>query len=72
MKKYVKNTHRLSIKFIDSKTNDLLFEVKNQLWMNVGEFFTDTYVDQIIKQSINENNLPSDVIVLLATNFTLK
>lgn len=69
---YLKTSHRLDIKFIDSTTNEQLFEVKNQTWMNIGEFFTDTYVNQLIKQTIDENDLPEDVLVLIACNFKLR
>lgn len=71
MKKYKKNTPRLSIKFIDAKSNELLFEIDDKTWMNVGEIFADGYVDQLIKQTIKENNLPENIIVLAIGNFNL-
>ena len=68
--KYTKDNHRLNIKFINAETNELLFEVKDKSWMEVGDFFTDHYVDQLIKRTC-QNNLPKSVIVLLNKQYNL-
>lgn len=68
--KYTKNNHRLNIKFIDGNTNELLFEVNDKSWMEVGEFFTDHYVDQLIKRTFGDN-LPENVIVLVNAQYNL-
>ena len=71
-KRYLKTSHRLDVKYINGSTNELLFEVKNRSWMDVGEFFTDEYVNQIIKQTLNTDLLPEDVVILVAANFKLR
>ena len=71
-KKYKKLTPRLSVKFIDSKTNELLFEIDDKTWMSIGEMFADGYVDELIKQTIKKENLPEDILVLAIGNFSLK
>lgn len=71
-KRYLKTSHRLNVKYINGNTNELLFEVKNRSWMDVGEFFTDEYVNQIIKQTLNTELLPEDVVILVAANFKLR
>lgn len=71
-KTYRKNSPRLSIKFIDAETNNQLFEIPNKTWMEVGEFFSDKYVNDVIKGAIKQNNLPSNVIVMVAGVFSLK
>jgi len=70
-KKYKKNTPRLSVKFIDGKTNELLFQIDDKTWMNIGEMFADGYIDELIKQTIKKENLPDNVIVLAVGNFNL-
>ena len=71
MKKYRKENHRLNIKFIDGETNNLLFEIKDRNWMDMGDVYSDGYVDRIIKQTIEEQNLPENIIVLTVGNFYL-
>jgi hypothetical protein len=71
-KKYKKSTPRISVKFIDSKTNNVLFEIHDRNWMNVGELFTDQYVDELIKQTIKKENLPENIIVLVVSDYALK
>jgi hypothetical protein len=71
-KKYLKNSHRLNLKFIDGDTNELLFEIKNQSWMEIGNFFTDHYVDDVLKNSFSVDKLPENVIVMVAENFKLR
>lgn len=72
MKKYIKETPRLTVKFLDADTNELIFEIKDRNWMNVGELFTDHHVDVLIKQTIDEENLPDNVIVLVMGEFFLQ
>lgn len=70
MANYIKNVPRLTVKFLDgNNTNKLLFEVNNRDHMDVGEMFSDTYVTSLIKQSIQEQNLPDNVLVLVSSNF---
>lgn len=69
--KYVKDTPRLEVKFIDPATNDLLFEIKGRDWMNVGELFADHHVNELMEQTIKKNNLPDNVTVLVVGNYNL-
>jgi len=71
MSNYIKETPRLEIKFIEPETNELLFEVKGRDWMNVGEFFSDHYVTQLVKQTIKDKELPQNVMVLVIGNYKL-
>jgi len=71
-KKYLKATPRLDVQFLNGDNpKEILFEVKNRTAMDVGEMFVNTYVDQMIKQTIPEKELPSSVIVLVTAEFTL-
>ena len=71
MIRYLKSTPRLSVKFFDGETNEQLFEIKDRNWMNVGELFTDHYVSELINQTISENDLPDNVIVLVSGEYKL-
>jgi len=71
-KVYKKNSPRLSVKFIDAKTKNKLFEIYDRNWMNIGELFTDQYVNDLIKQTIKkENMLPENVEVSVICNYNL-
>jgi hypothetical protein len=72
MARYLKDTPRLSVKFFDGDTNEQLFEIKDRSWMNVGEMFADHHVDLLIKQTIEEENLPDNVIVIVSGEFQLR
>lgn len=70
MGNYIKDIPRLTVKFLDGNdTSKLLFEVNNRDHMNVGEMFSDTYVSALISQSIKEQNLPDNVLVLVTAQF---
>ncbi|NJO64819.1 MAG: hypothetical protein HC836_43815 [Richelia sp. RM2_1_2] len=49
--KFMKGSSRLTVKFVQAGTNKILFEIKDRDWMNIGELFTDHYVDQLLKQT---------------------
>ena len=70
MVRYIKNTPRLTVKFLDGDdTSKLLFEVNNRDHINVGEMFSDTYVSALIQQTIDEQNLPDNVLVLVTGQY---
>ena len=71
MAKYVKQSPRLTVKFINGKTNELLFSIEDRSWMDIGELFSDHYVDEILKQQYKGKKLPEQVIVLVAGNYFL-
>lgn len=70
--KYKKATPRLTAKFIDSDTNDILFEVKDRTWMNIGEILNDGAIDSIMKTEWNNKELPENLMVLVVGEFELK
>ena len=70
MNKYQKTHPRLSVKFLDGNdTSKVLFEVNDRDHMNVGEMFSDTYVTALVNQSIKQQNLPDNVLVLVTSEF---
>ena len=70
--RYSKATPRLTVKFIDSDTNDILFEVKDRTWMNVGELLTDGAIDSIMKNEWKDKKMPSNLMVLVVGEFQLQ
>ena len=69
--KYKKATPRLTVKLVDSDTNDILFEVKDRTWMNVGEILNDGAIDSIMKTEWKKE-LPENLMVLVVGEFQLK
>lgn len=62
---FKKETPRVNIKFIQASDNSLLFELKDKNHMEIGNFFSDTYVDMLIKQTFPDDwDEIGDVIVL--------
>lgn len=69
MRRFIKDKPRLTVKFLDGHTKDLLFEVNNRDHMDVGEMFSDTYVTSLVNQTIDEQNLPHSVLVVVSAIF---
>jgi hypothetical protein len=71
--KYSKNSSRLTVQFVDADTDDIIFEVPNRNWMNVGEFLTDYYVDEVVKTECKRKGIdpPENLMVIVAAEFTL-
>jgi hypothetical protein len=70
--KYSKATPRLTVKFIDSNTDTVLFEVRDRTWMNVGELLTDGAIDSIMKNEWKNKKLPTNLMVLVIGEFQLQ
>jgi len=71
MAKYVKETPRITVKFIDALTEETILEVPDRSWMNVGEIMTDTYADSIIKSKLEGKKLPKKVLILTVCELNL-
>jgi len=70
--RYTKSTPRLTVKFVDNDTNEILFEVKNRTWMNVGELLTDSAISSIMQNEWKNKELPENLMVLVVGEFKLK
>lgn len=70
--KYVKNTPRIVVKFIDSDTENVLFELKDRSWMNLGEVFSDQITTTIIEQELKNKKLPKNLMVIAVAEFKLQ
>lgn len=70
--RYKKATPRLTVKFVDSDKNDILFEVKDRTWMNVGEILNDNAIDSIMKNEWKDKDMPENLMILVVGEFQLK
>lgn len=68
---YVKDTPRITVKFINSDTDAIICEVKDRNWLSVGELFPSTTVTGIIKQEFKNKRLPKNILVIAVSEYTL-
>ena len=70
--RYAKSTPRLTVKFINSDTNEILFEVKDRTWMTVGELLTDGAITSIMNTEWKNKKVPANLMVLVVGEFELQ
>jgi hypothetical protein len=70
--KYAKATPRLTVKFINSDTNTILFEVKDRTWMNVGEILNDGAISSIMTNEWKNKKIPVNLMVLVVGEYELQ
>ena len=71
--KYVKKTPRIDVKFIDPVTEEVLFEIKDRSWMNIGEMFSDGTVTSIIQNEYrNKKFVPKNVLIMAVAEYNLE
>jgi hypothetical protein len=72
MGRYVKENPRINVKFIDSDTDEELFEVNDRNHLNVGELFPSSTVNNIVQRELkNRKNLPKNIMVIAVSEYTL-
>lgn len=69
MAKYVKENPRLRVQFFNSKNDELLFEIHDRTWMNIGEILTAHYVTKLMNNEMKGRVLPEDLMVLVASEY---
>lgn len=68
--RYVKDRARLTVKYINADTEEVLFEVPNRNYSNIGELMTDHYVTELMKQNV-EGVVPDNLLVIVVGEYTL-
>jgi len=68
--KKVDNNPRLNVQFLNSDTDEVIFEVKNRTWMNIGELLSEDIVTQVISQNI-KGEIPVNLMVLVVGEYEL-
>jgi hypothetical protein len=73
-KKYKKINPRLTVQYINSDTEEILFEINDRTWMNVGELLTNDYVDRVVKTELEimKKTPPVNLMVLVVGEYTLQ
>jgi len=64
MARYKKETSRITAKFIDNDTEELLFEVNDRNHTNIGELFTDYVVSSLAEREIKKGIEPDEIMVI--------
>jgi len=72
MARYVKETPRITVKYIDASTEETILEVPDRSWMNVGELMTDNYADSLLKSHFEGKRLPKKVLILTVCELNLQ
>lgn len=72
--KYKKETPRITFQFVDSDTEEILFEINDRNWMNIGELFSDGYFNEIIKRELTttKRKPPKNILALASAEFFLE
>lgn len=73
MGKYKKTSPRLTVQYVDADTEEILFEVEDRTWMNVGELLSDQYADRIVKQELESKKIkpPQNLMIIVSGEYEL-
>jgi len=71
MSRYKKETSRLTLKYINADTEELLFEVRDKNHLDIGSFLSDGVVSQLLQNELKGKILPENVMVLVVGEFKL-
>ncbi|MFA5366378.1 MAG: hypothetical protein WC333_00445 [Dehalococcoidia bacterium] len=63
---YVKDTPRITVKFINADTEEVIFEITDRSWMTVGELFTDGIATSLMIQEFKNKKkpMPKNIMIL--------
>jgi hypothetical protein len=67
--KYKQEVPRLTVKYVDADTEEVIFEVNNRNWMNVGEMLTSHYATEVFKT--NKLIMPQNLMILVIGEYQL-
>jgi len=63
---YLKESPRITVKYIDGDTNELIFEIPNRTCLDIGDVMNDVNVSEMMRK---QNATPSLVRVLTVVDF---
>lgn len=69
--RYGKLTPRLIVKFVDSDTNEVLFEIKDRTWLSIGELLNDGAVSSIMTHEFKDDP-PENLMLIVVGDYELK
>jgi hypothetical protein len=67
--KYTQEIPRLTVKYVNADTEDVIFEVNNRNWMNIGEMMTSKYATEVFKT--NKLEMPNNLMILIIGEYQL-
>lgn len=72
--RYTKETPRIVVKFIDANTEQVLFEIKDRNWMNIGEVFTNHIASELVEQDLKTKKIkpPKKLLILAVGEYELE
>ena len=70
--KYKKINSRITVKYIDAKTEETLFEIPNRNHTNIGELFSDYYASSLMEGEIKDGKFPKKIMILAVVELDLE
>lgn len=70
--RYRKDTPRVNIIFINDNTEEVLLEIDNRTWMDMGQLFSDGNIDNVMKNELKGKTLPKNIRVIADCTATLQ
>ena len=67
-----KTTPKIKIEVIYSNTEELLFEITDRNWSNLGEVFNDHYFSTIVNAEMKNGHIPENITVIAVAEFEIK
>lgn len=71
MKKYVKSSVRLNVKFVQKSSNKVILTLPSDT-MEVYQFFQNDFIDQIMKQTFKNYEAIGPILIVVDQEFILK
>ena len=72
MSKYVKETSRIPVKYIDFSNEEEILEVPDRNQLNIGELFSDGIATQLIQAKLKNKKLPKKIWIIASVCLELK
>lgn len=66
--KYRKENPRITVKIVDSDTDEVILEYKDRTWMNVGELFQSGVLNRVIENDLPDNISPPENLMVIAVS----
>lgn len=72
--RYRKDNPRIHVEYVDANTDDVICEVHHRNWSNVGELFTDRFVNDIVNDACKTKKIerPNKIICIAMGEYELK
>lgn len=67
--KYIKENPRVKVSFYNSETEEILIEITDRTWMNVGEMFSEYYITNLLKNELGVDLSPKNILVIASCEY---